>query len=115
MKRSLLTALSITVFSSTVFAAGYTGPNAVAPVMTARMANEASDDTRVVLKGYIVQQLKKDQYEFKDSTGTITVEIDKKRWPAEAISDKTKVQISGEVDGDWFDRKVDVKHIELMN
>ncbi|MFJ3368095.1 YgiW/YdeI family stress tolerance OB fold protein [Pseudomonas sp. NPDC086251] len=116
MKRSLLAALSITVFSSTAFAAGgYTGPSATVPIVTTAAANQASDDTRVVLEGTIVKRLKKDQFEFKDSTGTITVEIKKKLWPEVAISDVTKVRLTGEIDRDWFDRKVDVKQIELTN
>ena len=42
-----------------------------------------------------------EKYQFRDSTGTITVEIDDELWQGKPISAKTPVIITGEIDIDY--------------
>ncbi|WP_407314471.1 YgiW/YdeI family stress tolerance OB fold protein [Pseudomonas sp. nanlin1] len=116
MKRRYLALLIAPLFCASVSAAGYVGPGSVGQTTTAAAANDAADDTPVVLQGYIVKRLKKETYEFKDATGVINVEIDDEDWPAQvAVDDKRQVRLIGEVDRGIMGREVDVDRVELMN
>jgi uncharacterized protein (TIGR00156 family) len=80
-----------------------------------RTALALMDDTHVVLEGQIVKRLQDELYEFKDATGTIQVEIDDEDWPAQKVSENTKVRLTGEVDKDFNSHEVDVDRVELIN
>ena len=54
MKARYLALLVAPLFSTAVLAAGYTGPGAE-PITTVAAANEAADDTPVVLQGFVVK------------------------------------------------------------
>ena len=88
---------------------GFTGPSA--SNTTVDKVKEMRDDMRVTLQGNIVERLGHDTYTFRDSTGTITVDIDSKRWQGQTITPQDKVQIEGKVDKDWNSVEVDVKKI----
>ena len=68
---------------------------------TVKQALTSRDDTKVQLKGYIVKSIGDEKYQFRDNTGTITVDIDDELWNGRAISAKTPVIINGEVDIDY--------------
>lgn len=69
-------------------------------------------DEFVKVKGFVVKQINKDTYQFKDSTGDITVEIDKKRLPDSPFDEKTEVVIIGEVDNDLMEPvEIEVKEM----
>ena len=83
---------------------------------TVSAALAASDDTPVVLQGHIVQRLKDhERYEFKDATGTITVEIDDEDLPTMPFNEKTQVKLIGEVDKNFMSREIDVDRVEIIN
>lgn len=88
---------------------GYTGPgigaSAVGDVRSMR------DDTPVVLRGRIVRSLGDERYLFQDTTGTVTVEIDREVWQGQSIGPEDTVEIEGEVDRDLFSVEVDVDRI----
>ena len=68
----------------------------------------------VTLEGYIIRRINNDDlYEFKDSTGTITVDIDNNKWPGQ-INDKTKVRLYGEVDRDFMNVEIDVDRVDIV-
>jgi len=115
MKRTALALMVLPLLSTAAFATGYTGPGAAAQVTTVAAALEATDDTHVVLEGQIVKRLQDELYEFKDATGTIQVEIDDEDWPAQKVSENTKVRLTGEVDKDFNSHEVDVDRVELIN
>lgn len=116
MKCRFLTLLVVPFISATTFAAGgYNGPSASETITTVAAASEARDNTNVVLQGKIVKKLKNDLYEFRDKTGSISVEIDDDAWPAQPISEQNLVKLYGEVDRDLFDREIDVDIIEIIN
>ena len=74
---------------------------AFAKTMTVQQALGMKDDSKVQLKGYVVKAVGDEKYQFRDSTGSITVEIDDELWQGKPISAKTPVTIIGEVDIDY--------------
>lgn len=113
MKTRYLALLVAPLFSTAALAAGYTGPGAQA-ITTVAAAQEAVDDANVVLQGHIIKKLEDEKYEFKDSSGTITVEIDDEDLPPVAFDDKTKVKLTGEVDKGMMKREIDVDLVEVQ-
>lgn len=69
--------------------------------VTVQQVMTLKDDTNVQLHGYVVKSIGDEKYEFKDRTGTITVDIDDELWQGKAISAKTPITIIGEVDVDY--------------
>ena len=115
MKIRYLALILAPLFSAGAFAAGYTGPGAQS-VTTVAAANDAADDTPVVLQGFVTKKINNDdKYEFKDASGTITVEIDDEDLPAVAFNDKTKVKLTGEVEKSLMKREIDVDLVEIIN
>lgn len=93
--------------------AQFTGPGAHQVVTTAAAAATAADDTQVVLEGTLARQLSPDSYEFRDATGSITVEIDAEDFPRK-VDANTRVRLHGEVDRDLRSVEIDVKRIEIL-
>jgi uncharacterized protein (TIGR00156 family) len=60
---------------------------------------DGSDST--AHRWYVVKAVGDEKYQFRDSTGTITVEIDDELWQGKPISAKTPVIITGEIDIDY--------------
>lgn len=113
MKTRYLALLVAPLFSTAALAAGYTGPGAQA-ITTVAAAQEAVDDANVVLQGHIIKKLGDEKYEFKDASGTITVEIDDEDLPPVAFDDKAKVKLTGEVDKGMMKREIDVDLVEVV-
>jgi uncharacterized protein (TIGR00156 family) len=78
-------------------------------LVSVKQALTLKDDTDIQLKGYIVKALGDEKYQFRDATGSITVDIDDDLWQGKAISAKTPVVIIGEVDVDLLP----TKHVEI--
>ncbi|OCH07958.1 YgiW/YdeI family stress tolerance OB fold protein [Aliivibrio fischeri] len=118
MKKIVL--VSALVFaSSSVFAAhnapvkgGFTGPSSVS-VSTVRAALDSDDDAAVVLTGYITSSLGNEEYQFKDATGEVRIEIDNKDWNGIEATPETKLVIHGEVDKEWTETTIDVNTVQL--
>ncbi|ENW23618.1 MULTISPECIES: NirD/YgiW/YdeI family stress tolerance protein [Acinetobacter] len=89
---------------------------AFAQVTTVKQALGMKDDSNVQLKGYVVKAVGDEKYQFRDSTGSITVEIDDELWQGKPISAKTPVTIIGEVDIDYKPAKrveIDVEQLRF--
>ena len=84
-------------------------------VTTVVQAKELPDDAWVSLEGNIVKQIGKELYEFKDSTGSIAVDIDDRRWRGQVVTPETKVRLDGEIDKEWASLEVDVKRVTIIN
>lgn len=80
-------------------AGGFVGPNGSST--TVESAKSLRDDTRVTLRGNIVERISDDLYLFKDASGTVNVDIDHKRWNGLTVTPQDVVEIRGEVDKDW--------------
>ena len=88
---------------------GFTGPTIPAP---ARAANAGATyqsatvaqlpslarNARVILTGTLVNSTRRDHYTFRDATGEIIVEIERKYWGGLTIGPTDHVQIYGKVE-----------------
>ncbi|MDR2893529.1 MAG: YgiW/YdeI family stress tolerance OB fold protein [Deltaproteobacteria bacterium] len=88
---------------------GFNGPGPA--LVTVDQALKMDDDKKLALRGYIVQSLGDEEYLFKDDSGSIEVEIDRKRWRGQNVTPKDLIEIHGEIDKDWGKTKVDVKRL----
>ncbi|ORM75071.1 hypothetical protein HA48_01035 [Pantoea wallisii] len=63
----------------------------------------------VTLEGYIVKKLKGDSYQFRDSTGTVTIKAKEETFKGKTFDAKDQIRVSGKVYG-----RGDSTHIEVM-
>ena len=98
--------------------AQYTGPGqstATAITTVADIMKNAADDQEVTLRGRITKKLKKEHYEFQDNTGTVRMEIDDKYFHNIRVTDKTLVEVYGEVEKDFArPLEIDVKRLTVI-
>lgn len=96
--------------------AQYVGPGQGTNLTTvAEVLKNPVDDQEVLLRGKITRKLKKEHYEFKDDTGAIRVEIDDKYFYNLKVTDKTVVEIYGEVEKDFMQSpEIDVKRLTII-
>ena len=87
--------------TASVAMANTVNEQAIHKVVTVKQALNMKDDANVQLKGYVVKSVGDEKYEFRDKTGSITVDIDDELWMGKAISAKMPVVIIGEVDIDY--------------
>ena len=89
----------------------------VSPFVTSTVADvrQMADDTYVTVEGNIIQQQGKDheKYLFKDATGEIIVEIDRKVWRDQPITPDVKVKILGELDQNRNPERVKIEAVYL--
>lgn len=103
-----LTACSQTVSQNQVFGAN------VNSSVTVSQVKSMGDDSLVTLQGKILKQISGDKYIFADSTGEITIEIDRRVWNGLNVTPNDTVRIQGEVDKEMFNSSIDVKRIEKV-
>ena len=110
MKKVLfVSAFAFSAFAAFSASAQFTGPSA--NTVTIEEALHLSDDSPVIMTGYIEKALGGEKYQFKDSTGTIVIKIDDDDWRGVSVSETDLVEIRGEVDKDFLDTKIDVDSI----
>ena len=88
-------------------------PNEVTSV---KDALNLKDDSKVLLTGQVVKSLGNEKYEFRDATGSITVEIDDELWKGQELSAKQTITLVGEIDIDYKPTKrveVDVDEVRF--
>lgn len=83
-------------------------------IVTVSQAKEMRDDTPVIVQGHIVQRMGDEKYLFEDSTGSITVEIDRKDWRGQTVTPSDMVKLYGEVDAGLFKTEIDVDYVTKM-
>lgn len=88
---------------------GFVGPTG--NKTTVKQAKTFSDDTWVTLTGKIEQRIGGEHYIFRDTTDSVNVDIDHKRWNGLTVTPQDTVEIQGEVDKDWNSVEIDVKQI----
>lgn len=72
-------------------------------------------DALVKVQGFITKQIDSETYEFKDNTGTIMVEIDRKDLPESPFDENTELILIGEVDNDLFEPvEIEAKEIRFV-
>lgn len=120
MKMIFKAALMTGLIGTSTFALANTAINqsALAPTSTTsvKKALTLKDDTPVQLKGYVVKAIGDEKYQFRDNTGSITVDIDDELWQGKPVNAKTPVTLIGEVDIDYKPTKrveVDVDSVQF--
>jgi len=91
---------------------------AIAPVTvtTVKHALTAKDNTLVKVHGQVVKSLGDEKYQFRDKTGSITIDVDDELWQGRPISPNTNVTLIGEVDIDYKPLKrveIDVDQVQF--
>lgn len=114
MFKGLIVVVFTSLFSLSAFAA-FVGPGATSiQTVTVKEAIELADDSKVALQGSLVKQTSAEHYLFKDQSGEVMVEIDPEDFPHVTVTPEDKVRITGEVDSDWSETKIDVEYLELL-
>lgn len=110
MKRLLI---GTTLLLSLTANAEFIGEGGTTEVTTIKNAIELRDDSRVIVEGHIVKQLKNELYLFKDATGEVEMEIDDEDFRNMKISADDKVRITAEVDSGWTTTSLEAEYVEL--
>jgi uncharacterized protein (TIGR00156 family) len=98
---------------------GFTGPggraNSRGPrTVTVNQARLLPDDSIVILTGKIVVAMGDEWYKFRDETGEILVEIDRRVWRGLTVGENDRIEITGKLDGGWGHAIVDVKSVRKI-
>jgi len=106
LKFSLI--LLVSFMSALTIQAQYTGPGADVELTTVKdVIDNASkldkSDRHVKVKGFVLEQINDDTFWFKDESGKIKVEIEKKQMPESPFDETTEVILIGEVDYDLLE------------
>ena len=109
MKKLLLALFILFTFSTFAFGEGFQDTqNTCTSVKDALKMN---NNSYVKIQGNIVKRISDDKYTFKDSTGTMTVEIDKDKWQGKSVNQKDKLELSGEIEREFNGIMLDVDSI----
>ncbi|WHR59243.1 NirD/YgiW/YdeI family stress tolerance protein [Acinetobacter haemolyticus] len=81
-------------------------------IVTVSQVAQLSDETGVTLTGQITKHLHSDHYEFKDRTGTISVEVDDDIWRKAGLKVGDHVRLVGEVDTHRY-KPTDIEVIKI--
>ena len=116
--RKLIIATTITLLSTTSITAyaqgGFQGSSSSLSITSVEQAKTLRDDTMITLRGHIIEHIHRDDYLFKDDTGTIRVDIDHKKWQGLTVTPQTIVELWGEVDKDRNSVEIDVKSLRVI-
>ena len=83
--------------------------------MSVKEALNAKDDTRALLEGKIVREIKHEKYLFTDGKNNIIAEIDDDVWLGLVVTPNDTIQIEGYIDNDAFERtEIEVKRVKKL-
>ncbi|MDR3155346.1 MAG: YgiW/YdeI family stress tolerance OB fold protein [Deltaproteobacteria bacterium] len=91
---------------------GFSGPGA--DRNTVQQVSSMHDDSRVVLRGNIIEHLGDDDYLFQDDTGKIRVDIDNEKWAGQNVTPQDSVELRGELDRDDGGMKIEVHRVTVV-
>ena len=116
MNKLFALVLFSTISVTSVFAANHDGFNDyTAKKATVAEALKMNDDSYVTVQGNIVKKISDDKYSFKDSTGTITVEINKDKWSGVSADTKDRLEIVGEIEKKNNQIHLDVESVKKVS
>lgn len=126
MKLKMAALIILSGISSGVFSQGFSSTNNSTPsdthggfggskgVSSVAGVKSLHDDAWVALEGSIVRQTGHERYEFRDTSGSIMVEIDDENWYGQQVTPANRVHIEGEVDRNWGPTEIDVKNLKVI-
>lgn len=78
---------------------GFAAPNNnMTTVVSIEEVRTMPDNSPVIVRGYLVEQNGENSYSFRDSTGTINLEIEEDDWNGQTFAPTDFVEVWGEVD-----------------
>ena len=77
-------------------------------------ALKMQDDSYVTVEGNITKRISEDKYLFKDSTGTMTVEIDTEKWNGQTVNMNDKLELTGEIEKKFKSTILDVDNVKII-
>lgn len=115
MKKFCVILSLLVAFSSCVMAefVGFQDNNGTKTSITEAL--KMSDNSYVTVQGNIVKRLSEDKYQFKDSTGTMTVEIDKDKWGGISVNTQDKLELTGEIEKKFNSAILDVDTVTKIS
>ncbi len=82
--------------------------------VTVTEALKMRDDSYVTVQGNIIKRISDDKYTFKDSTGTMTVEIDTEKWAGQSVNMTDKLELTGEIEKKLNSTVLDVDSVKII-
>lgn len=76
--------------------------------------SQMEDGSKVMLEGFIGEQVGDDKYLFKDDTGTMTIEVENDTWRGQNVNEDIKVKIVGEYEKDAGSEEIQVEWLEIV-
>lgn len=114
MKKVAIAFAISAALAGTPAVAQFVGPSSTT-VTTVAEAAQARWDTPAVLTGNIIGHQREDYYIFKDHTGTMTAEIERRVFRGKTIGPDTNVRLTGEVDRGIRGRYIDVHRLDVLD
>lgn len=113
MSRKLFAGLVLGL-TATVALAQFTGSGASTAPSTVAAVKDARLGSDITLEGNIIERQRDDYYTFRDATGDIRVEIERRVWRGREVGPEQKVRITGEIDRGWRGRYIEVETLDLI-
>ena len=115
MKKIFLIISLVFIASSSVLAAHNVGfQDNETSKATIKESLKMNDDSYVTIQGNIVKRISDDKYSFKDSTGTITVEIDTEKWAGQSVNMSDTLELTGEIEKKFNSTILDVDTVKII-
>ena len=113
MIKTIVALLAVLALSTNAFA-GFDGPRGMPKEVTVDSISDMKDETIVIIKGYLVKQINRGHYLFKDDTGNVEVDIKGQVFRGANVTPETQIRLRGEVEKDLFKAAtVDVDYLEI--
>ena len=118
MRKTLLTLAAVCAplgVANAQLNGGFEGPRANQPApVPVQEALSLRDDAKVTLQGKIVNRLGDEKYTCKDASGEAVIKIDNEDWNGVKVTPENTVEITGEVDKEFYEKpKIDVDTIKI--
>lgn len=91
----------------------YNGPVELSSVASLLEDTGYFTEKDVIMEGYIIRQIRKDEFIFSDGEGEIKIELDDDIEQAATVNEKTRVRIYGEYEG-GSTPEVEVEGIQVL-
>ena len=117
MKKTSLIAVvgALVGFSALAMSDNSNMNNNTMTVVSVQEVQGMSDNSPVVMRGYMLRQNGENSYIFQDDTGSINLEIDEEDWGGQTFMPSDFVEVWGEVDRNGMSMiEVDVSAIKKL-
>lgn len=115
LKRLIFIFLPLFALSASAVVFNPPSQNKITYLSVRDVLQDPVEDSIVKLQGKITKKVAHEKYEFNDGTGSIIIEVDDKRFPAEQVTEFTKIEIIGEIDNKRNRKpEIEVKYMNVL-